>query len=612
MRLATITNWAYGTTVLLTLASGAAMLIASNAQQRERGAVEQRFALDAATEHVGDDIFELSDHARQYVNTGDPTYRTLYRSNLAQLGEVEARLRHLGDAGARPRELVTLRDAMHWADALQDEQQAAIAAHDAGADPRAREILFGAEYEREQDRIEQQVLRFQDQLDERTQGEVRIAAEYSSLWKSVSEIVLAMTGLLFLCVLYFVFKQRVLRPVVKLSDVVNRLAAQDYAAEPPEVGQIDEIGDMAQAIRIFRENGLERQRLEGERDADRAIRDLLSRMTQRMQGCDTLGDLQEVVQRFVPEIAPLRAGRLYLLDKPRNAVVAVCDWLAPAGSLPEFAPSACWALRRGMPHRPAGGSSGSEIDIPCAHIAAAGEGPPVDTLCLPLTAQREMLGLLYFEPVAGTAGRAGTPEVYLEMLAETVGLAIANLRLRDALREMAMADPLTGLANRRQLDQVFESLRHSADRRGDPVSCLMVDVDHFKRFNDVFGHDAGDAVLREVGALLRGATREPDFAFRHGGEEFLLLLPGLDAEQAQARGEEIRGRIAALRLTFAGEDLGPITASIGIASAPLHCAFDRLIPTADAALLHAKARGRNRVEVARLRDGKTPADQAVA
>ena len=90
--------------------------------------------------------------------------------------------------------------------------------------------------------------------------------------------------------------------------------------------RVDEIGDMAQAIRIFRENGLERQRLESERDADRAMRDLLSRMTQRLQGCDTMDDLKDVVQRFVPEITPGLAGRLYLLDRQRNMVVEACGW----------------------------------------------------------------------------------------------------------------------------------------------------------------------------------------------------------------------------------------------------------------------------------------------
>jgi diguanylate cyclase (GGDEF)-like protein len=593
MRLATITNWAYGTTVVLTLVSGATMLLASSAQERERAAVQERYDLDHATETLGADVFALSDHAREFLNTGDPTYRIAYQSNAAALGSVESRIRHIGDAGASPQELASLKEAMRWADTLHDEQQAAIAAHEQGDEARARQILFGPEYERELDRTEALIAHFQDQLDRRAEAQVRAATGLAQAWKTVSEAAIAITGLLFLGVLFFVFRQRVLRPVVKLSDVVNRLAAQDYAAEPPNIHQIDEIGDMAQAIRVFRENGIERQRLEAERNADRAVRDLLSRMTQRLQGCDTLHDLQEVVQRFAPEIAPTRAGRLYLVDKPRNAVIEACSWLSPVHSRGEFPPSMCWALRRGLPHRPTGGT----IDVPCEHLDPAGEPRP-DTLCLPLTAQRETLGLLYFELRDPAAEAGQTADIYLNMLAENVSLALANLQLRDALREMALADPLTGLANRRQLEAVLEAQLDIAYRKGTPLGCLMIDVDHFKRFNDVFGHDAGDAVLREVGAVLRSVTREPEFAFRYGGEEFTLLTPGLGPEQAAARAEEIRERLGALSLNYGSEDLGTISVSIGVACAPDQCRFSRLVQTADAALLHAKARGRNRVELA--------------
>lgn len=588
MRLSTITNWAYGATVALTLVSGATMLLASSAQERERDAVAQQYRLDRATDDLDRDVFKLTDHARQFLNTDDETYAVLYHSELSALTGVEDRLRHIRDAGASPQELGLLREAMRWADSLHDEQQAALAAHQRGDEAGARKILFGAEYERELDRAETMIERFQDQLDRRTGAEVAGAIRLAQLWRTTSEIVLSITGLLFLCVLYFVFKRRVLRPVVRLSDVVNRLAAQDFAVDPPSFSDIDEIGDMAQAICVFRENGLERQRLEEERNADRAVRDLLSRMTQRMQGCDTLLDLKEVVLRFVPEIAPDLAGRLYLVDPARNVVVEACDWLEPVHSNAEFSSLSCWALRRGLPHRPSGGN----IDVPCDHLEHV-DGPIPDTLCLPLTAHRKTLGLLYFEPSRDN-GRA-TPEVYLNMLAENVSLALANLLLRDALRELAMADPLTGLANRRQLDGMLETQLAQAERQEQPISVLMLDIDHFKRFNDAFGHEAGDTVLREVGAVLRHATREEGHAFRFGGEEFLLVMPGFDADQAGARAEEIRTRIAALELSHNGEELGPITASIGVATAPTQCTFDRLTKAADAAVYRAKSLGRDRV-----------------
>jgi diguanylate cyclase (GGDEF)-like protein len=595
MRLITITNWAYGATVVLTLVSGTTMLLASSAQERERSAVAQRYQLDQATSGLDAEIFVMTERAREYVATGDPTQRDLYRTEAARLGSIERRIRQIGDAGASPAELNALAEAVRWADALQAQQRLAIAAHDGGNDARARQILFGPEYERELDRVVAQVERFQDRLDRRTETEIAEAEGLARLWRTTSEIVLAITGLLFLAVLLFIFKQRVLRPVVSLSDVVTRLAAQDYAAEPPDYGQFDEIGDMSQAIRIFRENGIERQRLEEERDRDRTMRDLISRMTQRLQGCDTLTDLEDVLQRFVPEIAPGLAGRLYLLDEARNVMAAACDWLSPVHSRAEFSVMGCWALRRGTAHRPAG----ERIDVPCDHID---DGAAVDTICLPLIAQRQTHGLLYFEPRPGRGDTVQvTSDTYLDILAENVGLALGNLRLRDKLRDMALADPLTGLANRRHLDAVLDLHLAEAERQQRPIGCIMLDVDHFKHFNDDFGHDAGDWVLRAVGSLLANATRESGLAFRHGGEEFLLLLPGFDVDQSARRAEEIRARIAALDLRHDGVSLGPVTASLGVASAPDRCAFDQMVRAADSALLRAKEAGRDRVVVAEPR-----------
>jgi diguanylate cyclase (GGDEF)-like protein len=603
MRLATITNWAYGATVLLTLVSGTTMLLASQAQDHERAAVAQRYRLDQASSRLGNEVYALSGLAREYVLSGDPTQLLVYRGEARALQSLEERIRAMRDAGASAREVGDLKSALRWADTLHDEQQAAIALRQQGDGAGALQILFGAEYERELDRVENLIERFQSQLDQRTDAEVTAAARIASIWKMTSQVLLGFTALLFIAVLYFVFKRRVLQPVVRLSDVIGRLAAQDYAAEPPTYDQIDEIGDMAQALRVFRENGLERQRLEQERDADRAMRDLLSRMTQRMQGCDTTHELEAVVQRFLPEIAPSLAGRFYLLDASRGALVEACNWSGPRHSRPEFSPLACWALRRGALHRPAG----HDIDVPCDHLDLDAD-ERVDAICLPMTAHQETLGLLYLEPRADVVERAEAPEIHLKMLAENIGLALANLRLRDALRGLAMADALTGLANRRQLDTTLATHFAEAERLRRPISCLMLDVDHFKRFNDDFGHDAGDAVLREVGGVLKRATREGNLAFRYGGEEFLMLLPGLEPNQALDRAEEIRRKVESLRVVHDGREVGPITASLGLASSPEHCPVDRLIQTADAALLRAKRAGRNRVVVAEARG----ADHAAA
>jgi diguanylate cyclase (GGDEF)-like protein len=582
-------NWAYGGTLLLTFTSGATMLLASNVQDRERAAVAQRQLLDQASSRIAADVSALSNQAREYVITGDPSHLDIYRREVSALRSVEERVRSITDVGASPDEVNALADAMRLADLLRDEQEEAIKARQEGDADRARGIVFGIEYDREMDRVDADVERFQYRLDQRTDSEVVAAASISKVWKTSSEIVLAITGLLFLCVLYFIFKRRVLHPVVKLSDVINRLAAQDYAVETPAYGDIDEIGDIAQAIRVFRENGLERQRLEAERSADHAKRSLLSRMTQRMQECETMQQLERVIEGFVPKIAPGLAGRLYLFDEAQNFLLEACSWLGPVHSRAEFAPTACWALQRGELHRP----KGHNADVSCDHLDNTGAA--IDSICLPLIAQRTTLGLLYLEPLAGDSGSLeDVSETYLKMLTENVGLAVGNLRLRDRLRAMAMADPLTGLANRRQLETVLEARLQEAHRTNRSISCIMLDVDHFKRFNDQFGHDAGDAVLRGVGEVLKHSIRDTD-AFRYGGEEFLLVIPDMGAEQAERRAEEVRIKIGALQIEHAGRELGAITASFGTATAPDHCAFSQLVRTADAALLRAKEAGRNRV-----------------
>ncbi|MXP25459.1 diguanylate cyclase [Altererythrobacter indicus] len=597
MKLATITNWAYGSTLALTLISGVTMLFASQAQEKERHAVAERHTLDTATAHINNDVLKLTEHARQYINTGKLNYKIAYQGNFDDLSSVEQRSRSVAQAGATPTEIALLKDAISAADTLHDEQSAAIAAFESGDETQARRLLFGPEYERELDNIANMIGRFQDRLDQRIAGEIQEATDIADIWKRISEIALAITALMFLCVLYFVFKLRVLRPVVKLSDVVNRLAAQDFAVEPPVIAQIDEIGDMAQAIRIFRENGLERQRLEAERNQDRQNRDLISRMTQRMQGCDSLNDLTKVIERFLPEIAPTRAGRLYIIDPSRNAVNEVCNWSSPQLSEPEFPPTACWALRRGILHHPSSGN----IDVPCPHLAIREDPPSVpDTLCLPLLSQRETIGLLYLETHEGevTSDIRPRSDVYLQMIAENIGLAVGNLQLREKLREMAMIDPLTSLSNRRRLNTVMDVELARAAKFEETISCLMIDIDHFKHFNDKFGHEAGDYVLKSVGKLLQHATRDPEMAFRYGGEEFLLLLPGFGTETALTRAEQIRQKVADMTLIHSGQELGSISISVGLATAPEQCGYNTVARKADDALRKAKELGRNRVEVA--------------
>lgn len=585
MRIATITNWAYGATVCLTLASGVVMLMASNADNVERQAVEQRQIFDRLTEEVEMDAWVQSDLARLYIINKDPESLNEYRQKEALLKNVEHRLVKLKDNGASGEELALLLEGLKIVDELQDEQQAALSSVARGEEPQAIALLYGKTYEQELERAQNQIDHFRQMLDKRAQTAIEEATHASRLLRTLSEVMVGLTALLFLFVLGFILKRRVLRPVVRLSDVVHRLASQDYAVETPNFNQIDEIGDMAQAIHIFRENGLVRQRLEKERDADWAIRELLARMTQRLQGCENFADVINVAQLFAPNIAPDISGRLYILDRDPWQMRCVAEWLSPEGKQEPFHPDECWAVRRGQSHPPVNG----EPDIACYHLP---ESRANQSLCVPLIAQGEAIGLLSFQNI--------TPETapsraYLELMAEALGLALANQRLRDALLEKALYDPLTGLRNRHHLEDTMRTQISQAIRNNEPVSCLMIDIDHFKNINDRFGHEAGDRVIKSVAAIVQRAAHDNGVAFRYGGEEFLALLTGQDEAGAHACATEIYNGVHGLALRYGLSDIGPVDVSIGIACYPQHVQSDNLLRAADVALYRAKELGRARI-----------------
>jgi diguanylate cyclase (GGDEF)-like protein len=178
--------------------------------------------------------------------------------------------------------------------------------------------------------------------------------------------------------------------------------------------------------------------------------------------------------------------------------------------------------------------------------------------------------------------------------AEHIALALANLNLRETLRHQAVRDPLTGLFNRRYLEETLERELRRAERRSLPLAVIMLDIDHFKRFNDTFGHDAGDALLPEVGSYLRTHVRPEDIACRYGGEEFTLILPDAPLEPTLRRVDELRQGIARLGIAHRGQPLGTVTISMGVAVFPAHgTSPDALLRVADRALYRAKEQGRD-------------------
>lgn len=584
MRITTITNWAYGITVVLTALSGAAFILSSRSALEERAAAEQHLVLDTLAEELAIGAEVTSDEARLYVMRGEARHLEAFRADEDAERQREAAAAKLASQSLMPAEAQALTAVDADAEELDKLERSAIEAYQRGDKAAAQDILFGPEHERVQKALLQTVAHFRDLTAARTTTELDAARARSNTWSLVAKIMLAATGALFVAVLYFVLRRRVAMPLKHMTGIVSRLAKQDYSVEVPVDRRGDEIGEMNEAIEVFRANLIERERLDTERRADQHTKDLILQMMHRVQACQNQAELTDVIVRFAPQIFPGLAGGLYVLSEANTSLLRAGAWLEPQHSAAVFPAAECWGLRRGRSHH----SSGNGADVPCQHI----DPPGVTALCVPLTAQGDMIGLLYLEERdADALGPAG-PRLYLELIAENVGLALANLQLREKLTTLAVSDPLTGLFNRRFLDETLQ--RHARDHRQDPLACLMIDIDHFKRFNDQFGHDAGDLVMQFVGQTLRETCAPLGNAFRFGGEEFTALLPFLEEEDAVALADTLRDKIGSVTLSHAGQILGAVSVSVGVAASPTGGSVETLVTRADAALLEAKAKGRNR------------------
>lgn len=178
-------------------------------------------------------------------------------------------------------------------------------------------------------------------------------------------------------------------------------------------------------------------------------------------------------------------------------------------------------------------------------------------------------------------------------------LALSNLRLRETLRHQSIRDPLTGLFNRRYLEETFERELRRAARADASIGVVIFDIDHFKRFNDTFGHEAGDLVLKELGPLIKEHRRGDDVACRYGGEEFVLVLPGITLEATRLRAEALREAVKRLGLSLREQSLGQVSLSLGVEVYPASGqTAEGLIRIDDEALYRAKREGRDRVVVA--------------
>ena len=329
---------------------------------------------------------------------------------------------------------------------------------------------------------------------------------------------------------------------------------------------------------------------------------LLAKMGEHMQSCITQDEVFAAALGYAPKVFPASPGAVALFNAGRNLVEIAGQWLDCQLPITVFEPNACWALRTGHPHLVVAG----DTTAPCAHAA----GVKNTYLCVPILAQGEALGVLHFQATDEAPTLADSELSFKTTFAGQVGLSVANIRLREALRAQSIRDPLTGLYNRRYLTEMLERETRRAIRSEQSLGVLMLDLDHFKKFNDTYGHEAGDRVLRETASLLMKSVRAEDIVCRFGGEEFVVILPMADLQVTEARGERIRSRTRELTVLYQGQSLGMITVSVGVAVLPEHGTNPKeLLEAADAALYRAKREGRDRVVVAEITAG---ADALVA
>ena len=330
---------------------------------------------------------------------------------------------------------------------------------------------------------------------------------------------------------------------------------------------------------------------------------LFARLGELLESCQTLEEAYGVIGVIAEQAFPGDTGALYALDPSLADAEAVVTWGSAPPEMTAFSVTDCWALRRGRMHVVAGRTP----ELSCPHVD---EAIATEFICEPLTAQTETLGLLHLRVHGQTSARArGALLADRVRLVQTLGarlaLALANIRLRETLREQSSRDGLTGLLNRRSMEDALERELRRAEREDYAVSILMVDLDHFKDLNDSFGHAAGDAVLRGLGEYLAGAVRGGDVACRYGGEEFVMILPTASLADGARRAEVLREAVKSRQ----NENLPrayPVTMSIGVAAYPGHgTTAQGLLLAADAAMYRAKELGRNRVVVAGVSEGRS-------
>ncbi len=322
--------------------------------------------------------------------------------------------------------------------------------------------------------------------------------------------------------------------------------------------------------------------------------DKLSEFGDWLHSCTSLSELYEIVNQAMQNIYPESTGQLYIYSNSRDILDCVCSW-GESGISENIQPQDCWSLRRGRVFEFGDGM----IQLDCKHVQHSESHESSRYCCLPLLANGNTVGLLHID-FSQNANDKNIGELkkfnlsFATRCAEQISLAVANAQLRDELHEQSTKDPLTSLFNRRFFLERCRSEIIRAAHLSEQFGIAVFDVDNFKKFNDHYGHDAGDAVLCHIAELAHKHFVNDEVIARIGGEEFAILSTNVNTEIFLKRLEEFRNIVASMSVRHYNKPLPAVTVSIGYAIFPDHGSnVPDLVKVADAAMYQAKEIGKN-------------------
>ncbi|HHT9127638.1 MAG TPA: diguanylate cyclase [Candidatus Wujingus californicus] len=331
---------------------------------------------------------------------------------------------------------------------------------------------------------------------------------------------------------------------------------------------------------------------------------LLAEMAERLQIVSSNEEAYSIISFYIQKLFPEHAGVMFTFDNARRLLESAVTWGSPKNGESVLVSDNCWALRLGRLHKVDDPKSG----LTCAHFKQV---PSFGYMCIPMVAHGETMGILHLQDKRSDRDREETARTefaeskrqLVVTVAEHMAQALANIQLRKTLREQSIRDPLTDLFNRRYMNETLELELRRVKRSKKSIGIVMLDIDHFKLFNDKYGHEAGDVLLRALGDFLRIYMREGDIVCRYGGEEFALVLIEASLEDTRKRAEELQAEIKKLRILYRGKPLENITISLGVSVFPEHgTTVEDLLRAADQALYKAKTDGRDRLEVFAIKE----------